>query len=181
VDGRGVLIAGAGGAGKSSTTTAGILAGLDSVGDDYVLLDLRERPIAYPVYRLLKLDPAAYRRLGLERDLSDPGPVNWQGKYEFDLEDLGRGRRAEALRIEAILVPTIKDRPHTIIDTIGKREAMLALAPTSMFQLHGDRLGSARALADLVRQLPCFRIDLGFDPAGIADAISTLLRRLACQ
>ena len=36
VSGDGVLLAGAGGAGKSGTTLAGILHGLSSVGDDYV-------------------------------------------------------------------------------------------------------------------------------------------------
>lgn len=175
-DGRGVLIAGPGGAGKSSTTLAGIIGGLDSVGDDYVLLDLRQRPTAYPIYRLMKVDPAGYDRVGLARYLPDPGPLNWQGKYELDFADLGRGGRAEALRIEAILVPTVTGGGETSVRPIGKREAMLALAPSTMFQLHGDRQGSARDLAGLVRDLPCFGIALGRDPEGIAEAVAALLR-----
>jgi hypothetical protein len=180
-DGRGVLIAGAGGAGKSSTTLAGIVAGLDSVGDDYVLLDFCDRPVAYPLYRLMKIDPVGYRLVGLAPYLPQPGPLNWQGKYEFDFADLGRGRRADALRIEAILVANITRRPDTIVRTIGKREAMLALAPSSLFQLHGDRQGSAHALAKLVRDLPCFGLDLGSNPDGIADAIAGLIREVSPQ
>jgi hypothetical protein len=178
VDGHGVLIAGAGGAGKSATTLAGVVAGLESVGDDYVLLDLRDRPVTYPLYRVMKIDPAGYRRIGLAAYLPEPGPLNWQGKYEFDFAELGRGRRANALRIEAILVANITGRAGTSVRPIGKREAMLALAPSSLFQLHGDRQESVRALADLVRDLPCFGLDLGSDPNGIADTIARLIRQV---
>jgi hypothetical protein len=39
IGGKGVILAGAGGSGKSATVIAGLLHGLQSVGDDYVLLD----------------------------------------------------------------------------------------------------------------------------------------------
>ena len=44
IDGRGVVLAGSGGAGKSGTVVAGIMVGLDSVGDDYVSVDQMEAP-----------------------------------------------------------------------------------------------------------------------------------------
>ena len=176
LDGRGALIAGAGGAGKSGLTLAGIVAGLDSVGDDYVLVDPRQHPKAYPIFRMAKTDEAGRRRLGLDNHIGDLGPTNWQDKYEFDFARLGRGKRVDCLEIEAILVPRITDQPGTSIRPVNAREAMLALAPSGILQLPGDRQSGARVYGALVRQLPCYRVDVGHDPAAAAEAIADFLR-----
>lgn len=63
LDGKGVLLAGSGGSGKSGTTLAGIAAGLATVGDDYSLVAQEEAVAAYPLYRLLKQDPAGVNRV----------------------------------------------------------------------------------------------------------------------
>jgi hypothetical protein len=178
LDGRGVLVAGQGGAGKSGLTLAGIAAGLDSVGDDYVLVDPRDVPTAYPLFRFAKQDRAGLRRLGLAHLADEAGPPNWQGKHELDLDRIGRGKRAPSLAIDAILVPAIVDRAATSIETIGRREAMLALAPTGLMQLPGDRQEGARAFAGLVRKLPAFRIALGSDPGAAAGAVAHFLQGL---
>ena len=50
VNGRGALIIGAGGSGKSGTTLAGLTRGLQTVGDDYIALSLDAgKPRAYPL------------------------------------------------------------------------------------------------------------------------------------
>ena len=54
--GKGILIVGAGGAGKSGTCLAGLAGGLHTVGDDYVLIAPGEPLTAFRVYRLLKQD-----------------------------------------------------------------------------------------------------------------------------
>jgi hypothetical protein len=174
-DGRGVLIAGPGGAGKSGTTLAGVIAGLDSVGDDYVLIDPRDSPTAYPVFRNMKQDPAGYARLRLSRFLDDPGATNWQGKHEFDFERLGRGKRAPSLQIHALLIPKLSDRSRSDIRPIKPRDAMLALSPTGIFQLPGERASGARLLADLVRSLPSFQIDLSCDPNEIGESLTAFV------
>jgi hypothetical protein len=51
-----VLFVGPGGSGKSSMTAYGIGQGLQTHGDDYVLIDLQgDRPLCWAVYRTLKL------------------------------------------------------------------------------------------------------------------------------
>jgi hypothetical protein len=177
VEGQGVLIAGAGGAGKSGLTLAGVSAGLDSVGDDYVILDARSAPTVYPVFRYAKQDEAGCRRLGLSRFIDDLGPANWQGKFEFDFERLGRGRRAESMAIVAILVANVCNRAGTVVRPTDARSAMLALAPTNVLQLPGDRAGGARAFAELARMLPCYRIEIGRDPDAAADAVGEFLQK----
>jgi hypothetical protein len=174
-DGRGVLIVGGGGAGKSGLTLAGVVAGLDSVGDDYVLIDPREQPTAYPVFRFAKQDSSGCRRLGLSRFLDDLGPLNRQGKHEFDFACFGRGKRAELLKINAILIANLTDRQDTAIRPVSRRNVMLALAPAGTLQLPGDRMTSTRLFADLVRQLPCYTIEIGRNPDHSAGAVAEFL------
>ncbi len=174
--GRGVLIAGQGGAGKSGTTLAGIAAGLDTAGDDYVLIDPGTQPgaiVAHPVYRIAKQDPAGLARLGLSR-LAAASPPNWQGKHEFDVEAIGGGRLS-ALEIKAILLPRVVGGSVTRVAPASPRDAMLALAPSSVFQIPGERGLALPFFADLARRLPAFRLELGRDPAGIAAAIDALI------
>ncbi len=101
VDGRGVLLSGAGGSGKSECPVlAGILGGLDSAGDDYVVVDTGDRPpAAHPVMRLMKQDAAGLARLGIDPVAQGLGLPNWQNKFEFDFEALGAGRRARVVEL----------------------------------------------------------------------------------
>jgi hypothetical protein len=55
MDGRGVLLFGPGGNGKSTTTLAGIKDHFKTVGDDYLIIHHRsDINIAYPIYRTIK-------------------------------------------------------------------------------------------------------------------------------
>lgn len=173
-----MLIAGQGGAGKSGTTLAGIAAGLDSAGDDYVVAALLDRPRAHPAYRLLKQDPAGLARLGLDRLLPDPGPLNWQGKHSFDIAALGRGR-LRTLELTAILIPRIAHAARSRLAPASGREAMLALAPSSIFQIQGERLSAPRFFGELARRLPAFHLELGTEPQEIAATIASFLDREA--
>jgi hypothetical protein len=127
------------------------------------------------VFRLAKQDAAGCRRLGLSHFLGEVGQANWQGKFEFDFERLACGRRAESLAIVAVLVATVCDRPDTVIRSTDAKSAMLALAPTNVLQLPGDRTGGVRAFAELARMLPCYRIDIGRRPDAAAEAVGEFL------
>ena len=82
--GFGALITGASGSGKSSTALAGLLNGLDSVGDDYVVVEQGARVVAHPVFTVFKQDREALRRVGIPESDIDAVGLNWHGKVEFD-------------------------------------------------------------------------------------------------
>ncbi len=108
VDGKGIQLAGAGGSsGKSGTVVAGLLNGLDSVGDDYVLTDIVDGVTAYPLFATLKQDPKGFRRLGLKHRLKSPGLLNWQGKHQFLLENIAAQTTPARLDIIALVLPSI--------------------------------------------------------------------------
>ncbi|RUX76783.1 serine kinase [Mesorhizobium sp. M7A.F.Ca.US.006.04.2.1] len=175
--GRGVLLAGAGGAGKSGTVAAGLLHGLDSVGDDYVLVDLSNGVTARPLFSTLKQDPQGFARLGLKHRLKAHGPLNWQGKHAFHIDDIAPRPVPETLDIVALVVPHIGGGEASSIVPVSRRDAMIALAPSGIAQMPGERESGFRFFSDLTRLLPCYRLSLGTQPQEIAGTIADFLVR----
>ena len=171
LNGSGVLIAGAGGAGKSGTVVAGLLNGLQSIGDDYVLLDASEDVVGYPVFATLKQDQAGFDRLPAV------GPLNWQGKYEFQIG--GNVPTPARLSIKALFVPRLADEARTRIEPVPRRDAMLAFAPSSIQQMPGERESGFAFFGNVARRLPCYILSLGREPAEIAGGIAEFLERSA--
>jgi hypothetical protein len=175
-NGTGVLLAGSGGAGKSGTTLSGILHGLSSVGDDYVAVCSTDRGVeAWPVLRLMKQHARGLQRQGLDTRRNIFGRPNWQGKLEFDLEALVPGARAKRLAIKAILIPHIARLSATSFRPASGRGAMMALAPSSLYQLYGNWKEDFGLIASIARRLAAFHMELSEDPAEIADAIRSFI------
>ncbi|MFT3732914.1 MAG: serine kinase [Hyphomicrobium sp.] len=171
---EGVFLAGAGGAGKSGTTLSGILNGLESAGDDYVAVRFAHGRIeTQPVLRLMKQDEAGLRRLGL-KSVAFEGP-NWQGKFEFDFDSLRPGARAGRLAMKAILIPQISGAARSSFRPASGREAMMSLAPSSLYQLYGTWKEDFGLLASIARALPAYHLALSENPAEIADAIRNFI------
>jgi hypothetical protein len=169
---KGVLLAGVGGSGKSGTVLSGILSGLTTVGDDYVFVtpsSLR----AYPLFETLKQDAAGLKRLGLTDHPSMPAKTNWQGKYQFYMRDLGLHDLPVSLSLNALLLPRISGQEQTTLTPVSAKEAFLALAPSGVTQIPGDRPLLYATAGEISRQLPCFRLDLGSDP----DEVYTTIRQ----
>ena len=179
LNGSGVLIGGAGGAGKSGTVVAGLLNGLQSIGDDYVLLDTSEGVVGHPVFATLKQDQAGFDRLGLNDRLPAVGPLNWQGKYEFRMADVSNAPTPALLSIKALLVPRIADGEKTRVEPVSRRDAMLAFAPSSIQQMPGERESGFAFFGKVARRLPCYTLFLGREPAEIAGVIAEFLERSA--
>ena len=167
----GALVVGASGSGKSGTTLAGLLNGLTSAGDDYVLIEPAADITAHAVFRVFKQDEAGLRRVGLDPVAIGSKGLNWHGKHEFDAAALKPSGFARQLRINAILVPNVARLPRTRIEPMSPGQAALSLAPSAVLQLQGDMQDGFRFFADLTRRLPAFRVHLSEDPAEIADAI----------
>ncbi|MEI9426945.1 serine kinase [Mesorhizobium sp. Cs1299R1N3] len=177
IEGKGILLAGSGGAGKSGTVAAGLLNGLDSVGDDYVLIDLAGGVTARPLFSTLKQDALGFARLGLRQRLTAQGPLNWQGKHMFHVDDIAPGPVPAMLDIVALMVPHISGGGASSIMPVSRRDAMIALAPSGIAQMPGERESGFRFFGELTRHLPCFRLSLGTDPAEIAGTIEAFLTR----
>ena len=173
--GRGILLAGKGGSGKSGTVVGGIVHGLDSVGDDYVLVEMgSQEAYAYPLFRTLKQDLEGLNRLGLAPMVADEHQVNWQNKYELRIEDFGKSF-ADRLEVAALVIPRITNGPVSSFAPLSRSRAMLALAPSGLMQMPGERESGVSFYSELVRRAACYELRLGTDPEEISDVIADFI------
>jgi hypothetical protein len=178
VNGRGLLLVGQGGSGKSSTVLAGLRDGLDSVGDDYVLVAADASGVqAKPLFNTLKCDPLTLQRLGLsERSDITGQALNWQGKHEFTVQQFTRRNHVHSVEIVGLCMPRIRHGDASHFEPASPKAAFLALAPTGIAQLPGDRGSHFHLCARITRQLPCHQLHLGNDPGKIVQVIRRFLR-----
>ena len=176
VDGIGIMLAGPGGSGKSGTVLSGLMNGLDSVGDDYVLARIEQGKIfASPLFTTLKQDPEGMRRLALDRNDNISKTVNWQGKYQFHLDDVSPTNNVEKIEIRALCIPNISGEETTGFQSATHKDAFLALAPSGVSQIPGDRDNTFHVCATLARSLPCYKVNLSADPREISEKIETFI------
>jgi hypothetical protein len=178
-DARGaLLVAGAGGAGKSSTTLAALRhAGLTTVGDDFVAL--AGDGFAEALFDTVKLDAAALRRLAVPAAwVANPGrPAGEKARLHL-LRDLP-GALVPRLAVRALAVPTLVARSASAAVAADRGVLLRALAPSSLFLVPGAERQRFAALAALTRRLPCLALELGSDPAGVAGLVGQVLRQVA--
>ena len=176
--GRGILLLGNGGAGKSGTTLAGLAAGLQTVGDDYIALGGTDPAIARPLFRVAKQDRAGLARIpGLAERLAHL-PANWMNKVEFDPAIAFPGCFTDALRLDAIVMPRLAHAavPRFMPATAG--EAMRTLIPTNLHQFPGEPIDGLDYYGAVVRPLPAYWLELSDNAADNGAALAEFVASL---
>jgi hypothetical protein len=177
----GVLLAGAGGSGKTTVALASLRAGMSYVADDYLLLDTEAAPVAWNLFGIAKLDAghmARFPELACETTISaEPVPDE---KAILDVHRLMPRALASSLPIRAVLVPRIRGG-HARLRPASAGEALLALAPSTAFQMPFDGGRVMGALAAAARAVPAFALDVGDDPRELAQAVDRALDECAAE
>jgi len=171
----GLLLAGAGGSGKTTVALAALSAGMAYVADDYLLLHTRPEPLVWNMYGTAKLDAghlARFPQLAGAVSVS-PDPAADE-KAVLDVARLLPHALARSLAIRAVLVPRIRGG-RARLRRISAAEALLALAPSTTFQMPYDEGRAVGSLAGVVRRVPAFGLDVGDDPDELAQALEHVL------
>lgn len=173
--GKGALLIGEGGAGKSGTTLGAMLNGFDSAGDDYTLLSGGPPYTAYSLYRTFKQSSEGMARLGLPKSM----PLNWQGKAVFRPETVCGRPIAGATPIHALLMPEIGAH-STMIEPMAPAPLFKQMTISTLRQISGNFADVFRYCAELVRELPCYRLRLSPDNDEITLVLKKFLEGLEC-
>ncbi len=173
---RGVaLLGGKGGSGKSTTALACLRAGLEYLGDDYVLLGgASRRHRAFPLYRSAKLEVrhwGDHAWLLPDAALADPADEKVLGFVDRDY----LASRAAGLPVRAVVFPRVTDRAHPSLAEMSSGPALLALAPSTLLQLRGGDGSGMEALSGLLRDVPSFSLELGRDVGAVPGLLGRLL------
>jgi hypothetical protein len=173
-DGRGVLVAGNSGAGKSTTTLACLEAGLDYVGDDYVLVDV-ESAIVHSLYATAKLEPDNLARFPTLAPLVANADRLGDEKAMVFLSEHRPDQLCAELRLRAIVLPRVTGERASRCERASPAAALRALAPTTSFHLPGYGREVFAKVSALVRSVPCYHLHAGTD----LDALAATVARLA--
>ncbi len=164
--GGSLALAGASGAGKSTTALTCLAHGLGVVGDDAVFVDLAGEPEVFAVYGLAKVEPDALDRLpalrASVRPLGDDSVV--------DLGDSLAGRA----QLRAVAIPQVVNGDASRAVPVSTSDALRSVAASTMRE--GIAGGSLPVLGALVRKVPTVRLELGWNQHGVVEAVRRLLQ-----
>jgi hypothetical protein len=178
-DGRGVLLAGRGEAGKSTLACALWARGAALLGDDVALLD-PESAEACPAPRRVSLRAASRPLLGddfFERVTRGPSSVALTDSHLFHPDEIEPCSRSTAVRLAAIVFlsrrgATAEPAYH---EPIAPAHALLALLPYTNLRSVRTLGEGIQALAPLADRVPAY--DLGRGPLDrMATAVEDLAR-----
>jgi len=179
--GGGVLLAGAGGSGKSSTALTCLRRGWSYVADDYGVVDPGDDPpSAHTLYATGKADAAARARMG-GFTTTDEIPLGNRGKSILFLSPDYDDHLVESLPIDAILLPRVGAGDASVLRPAGPLETTRALADSTLHQLPGAGDEAWHRLAALARAVPSFHLELGRDATAIPETIETAISRVRSE
>ncbi len=165
-----VLIVGSPGSGKSTTSLVCLDAGMQYLGDDYVMAGLRPEPRVHSVSCAAKLEvPQAKRYSHLMPTIWNADRLDEEKAVGFVDHHPGAAVGSRPLR--AIIVPRVSGLANTTVRELSAGAALFALAPSTMIQMPGSREEEFAAMAEMVRHVPTVGVDLGSDLATIAPVI----------
>jgi hypothetical protein len=179
VDGRGVLIAGGSGRGKTTSAVDCLANGLDFLGDDTVAISPGGAGgfTGYSLYASARVHPVQLSRWpGLLSHWVPPGPDDDKAML-LPIETCGI-QMPRFLPIAAIVIPRVAPGPVTLRPASGAAafHALVLQSPENRrLALRRDQFD---LIARLTRTVPTYVMDVGPDSRDVAAAFARIVREL---
>lgn len=173
--GRAVLLPGTSGSGKSTLSIGLLRAKFDYLSDDMVFL-LR-RPTGWGIIGLPEDVDVTDKTIGFFQELDfllSSRKADGFPKWQVRAEEVYGTKVVREARPGAIVFPRISGNPSSAIRQIEPDEALFEMAPNVLLTEPKSCQAHLNALADLVKQTPCYRLETGRD----FDHIPHLFREL---
>jgi hypothetical protein len=177
VESGGVLIVGKGGSGKSTTTLACLQSRLQFAADDYCLLQTSGEPSIYSIYSSAKLEVENLFRLPyLTPLMGNPDALHGSGeKATIFLQQHYPEKLIAHFPLKAILVPRITGETQTRLQPTSRMAAMQALTISTIVQLSGADKAAFDGIANVVKNVPSYALELGTDMGQMVAALEDFL------
>lgn len=172
----GVLLAGKGGSGKSTTALACLGSELSYASDDYCLIATEHKPYVYSLYNTAKLrgieDLQRFPQVAPHMTNVDRLETE---KAMIFLNEHYPDKVIGGFPIKAILLPRVSKQTESNLKVATAGAALAALAPSTLFQLPGAGRMALQTMSKFVRQVPCYVLEVGSDLSQIPEVILRLL------
>jgi hypothetical protein len=175
-NGRGLLIAGTSGTGKSTLTLALMRAGFGFMGDDMVFIVKRPDGLRILGFHdeIDLTDDTARMFPELHFLLDRPTRPGWP-KRQLLAEDVYDVNIAREANPEVIIFPRVAHTQRTAITPISTGQAFMELMPSILLMEKRSSQEHLNALSELARQCRSYRLDTGHDIDAIPDLLRSLL------
>lgn len=172
---KGLLLAGKGGTGKSTTAVSAALSGFDYIGDDYVLADPDKQTI-HSLYSSSKIRWDATDILPVARDLT-VNEKDEDDKGIFFLRDVKGSTLPPSVSLSAVILPQIGKVTSSKYTRTTITEGLMSLGSSTIFQMPGSGKETLTGISALLRGIPVYRMTLSRD----TDEINSKLREMISE
>lgn len=180
-NGRGALLVGKSGSGKSTSSLACLSGGLDFLGEDFIGLEITKEKsvVGHSLYNSVFLERAHSKRF---QELAPHVVSGLHSRERKSAVILGQGFRQQLRRFVPIrvlvLVRVNEQRIQSHFRSATKGEGLLGLGPSCLFQIPSRGAGSFSKLAELACLVPAYQLELGQDLRSIPRAVEKILSEL---
>lgn len=177
--GRGILISGNSGRGKTTSSISLLRSGYRYLSDDHPLIqdagtDVEVLPFPTKINVTQATIEFFPELVGVPDHVPHPGSRKWS----FHAEDLYPTSIGERCRPAMVLFPHVVDAPHSHLELLSKRRALELLLPQALLVFDPDVAGREfQVLAKLARQVDCYRLHFGRDIFDLPNLLTPLLEQ----
>lgn len=174
MDGKGILLIGRGGSGKTTTALSAALAGFEYLGDDYVILNPKTQSI-------LSLYASGKFRWDSETILHGIEKLAVNSKDEekgYFFLNRKLANLEKKLTFSGLVIPSIGEGTETTFRRIPAAKALLVLASSTIFQMPGSGNKTLRNISDAIKNIPVYEMVLGNDTEMINKQLNELIKGL---
>ncbi len=173
----GLLLIGNTGAGKSTTALSCLARpGIQYLCDDKCLVRLDPKPEAFALFSSGKIKADMLVRLPhFQAMLAGWDDHRRAGKGLVFLHPTYAAHMVKSFPLKALVIPSVTNRTEAALHAAAAGRAFRLLGPSTVIWLPGAEADNYRFTAELVRRLPCHRLDLALEPQQNADALRVLL------
>lgn len=177
--GRGILIAGNSGRGKTTSSLSLLRSGYRYLSDDHPLLqDAGTHVDVLPFPTKINVTRSTIELFPELADVSDHATHAGSRKWSFHAEDLYPTPLGERCRATMMLFPHVVDADHSRLELLSKRQALELLLPQALLVFDPEVAARGfQVLAKLTRQVDCFRLHFGRDIFDLPNLLTPVLEQ----
>lgn len=170
-----LLLSAKSGSGKSTTALSCLLSDMVYVSDDYSIIEPGNTITAHNLYNSVKVLPDGFSKFPELHHHTIWNDYEFKNGTDAKAMIFMRDAFTKSAPLSAILIPKITGGETKIIPAT-KMEAMLALLPSTLFQLPLPSTAKIEALKKIIADTPCYTLELGSDVRGVPGVIKDFLK-----
>ncbi len=174
-DDAAIVITGKGGVGKSTTSLSCLAAGMQYIGDDYIIIGNEPEPTAYSLYSTAKLNADQAARFPMFADCLKNKATFEEEKAAYYLVPGHQRQISLQLPVSLVVSPKVVDSELTSLAPIDKDYLLAAATFTTMSQLPYADQATHDFIHEFILQLPIGTLQLGRDLNGVASQVKELV------